>query len=428
MSVYSTLCLSVAFGVLVVALPRPCSADTPHVFATVSVPVLDKTGNPTTCGSAPSVDALEQAYGGFDDTAQQAASNPNLFGAVIHGCLGLQLPYEDDGWHYYLFVFEGKHIGGLVHALVADRWSGGAYTTKFVGSTLVGASELSVVLAADLDLSRRQTATVTAEFAETGVQDSSLASLGQALSSFAGSAGASLLAPKGGAAATGGVSGGGGTKTLCVGRAVARLALAHSTIAVTDQAVFPDTTQDTLQTQSAAPKPPTGTLSLANTPLTRFVLKAVAGFRVIPLQGRPRLQVSGSQYAANPLSEAITLLGVAWYPRPYDSSASSITPEERLSLFAGAVVTPTPGVGLGLSSGIVRGFAVDADFVWAWYQTSIGAAQAGSMAPAGNQLMTTRGHTVIFGGSYAFGGGGSGGGSTKGGGTGTGGNSPHGGG
>ena len=145
------------------------------------------------------------------------------------------------------------------------------------------------------------------------------------------------------------------------------------------------------------------TASYVDKPLQSFELTALAGALTGAIHGPTQMKVTDAGlYAEDPLSRAIGLAAVALHPFRFDSSLPSMSWQERLSLWAGGVLT-APGLGVGASVGIVRGLTFSVGWVSVWVPTSINGAAPKSAAPEGDQLAHKRDSALFLGGGYVFG-------------------------
>jgi hypothetical protein len=117
------------------------------------------------------------------------------------------------------------------------------------------------------------------------------------------------------------------------------------------------------------------------------------------------MKVDGGQYASDPSSHSVTMATVAWHPRPYDSSLSEMSQEERWAVLIGGVLTPAAGVGLGVSFGLIRGFAINAGVIGVWVPSAPPGSSISSAvtADSNQQQLENRFNMAVFvGGSYVF--------------------------
>jgi hypothetical protein len=148
-------------------------------------------------------------------------------------------------------------------------------------------------------------------------------------------------------------------------------------------------------------------VTYTDTPRQSFEFTALAGALVGAIHGPSKMKVGDNgMYASDPLSRTIGLAAVAFHPLKYDSTRPTITPQERLSVWLGGVLT-APGFGAGLSLGAVRGLTASIGYVWLWVPTSINGEAPKTLAPDGDQLAHKQNRAVFLGGGYVFGKGGS---------------------
>jgi hypothetical protein len=158
--------------------------------------------------------------------------------------------------------------------------------------------------------------------------------------------------------------------------------------------------------------PATGAVSVvkiattyANTPKVRFEFNFVAGAVVGEMHGAQPMKVDAGRYASDPLARALTMATLAWHPRPFDSSLSKMGQAERWSILVGGVLTPAAGVGVGLSCGIIRGFAVNTGVVGLWARSAPPGSAIGSEVVTDSdqhQLQNRFTAALFVGGSYVF--------------------------
>lgn len=400
-----------------------CAAENPPIL--FAFPIYGFGANTTCAVAGATTGDLESKYLHLDKKAPTAAY---VFGNIIHDCIGPD--YKDNSDHYYLFVFPSTVLPGPTnHVLLSYRQTAGGFETRFLSSTLQGTREINIVAFADLKPG--DTATFGGQLVETAVPNPALSSLGSVVSQATGNGSLFGLLGNGALAEMQRLRAQGeetppqpppATPGLHFGWQSVGLRQTSATIAESDQLTVPDYVNSTKDQPKSNAMKGSG-LTITNSGRTQFGITALGGFKVGPVRGKQKMQVSSGSYAVNPLSDAITMVALAWYPFPYDASAPSITKRERVSLLAGVMLTPAAGFGTGLSVGLVRGFALNAGFAGMWYPTAVNNLLAGNPAPTGNQLTNTFGHTFFLGANYVFGSGGSssGGSSANGGGGGGGG-------
>jgi len=96
---------------------------------------------------------------------------------------------------------------------------------------------------------------------------------------------------------------------------------------------------------------------------------------------------------------------VAWHPKPYDSSLSEMSQEERWGVLIGGVLTPAAGVGLGVSFGLIRGFAINGGVIGVWVPSAPPGSNVGSAVTtdSNTKQLENRFNTALFiGGNYVF--------------------------
>jgi len=146
------------------------------------------------------------------------------------------------------------------------------------------------------------------------------------------------------------------------------------------------------------------TASFTNKTKVRAEFTAIAGALVGPLAGDERMKVTdGGNYASDPLKRGVTMAAIAFHPVPFDSSLSKMSGAEKVAFLLGGVLTPAPGLGVGVSYGVVRGFAVNVGGAVVWVSTSQNNASAGEPAPKGNNQLRYGWNAGFFiGGGYVF--------------------------
>jgi hypothetical protein len=143
----------------------------------------------------------------------------------------------------------------------------------------------------------------------------------------------------------------------------------------------------------------------ANTPKVRIEFAAVAGAVIGRFYGPQRMKVDAGQYASDPSSHSVTMATVAWHPKPYDSSLSEMSQEERWAVLFGGVLTPAAGVGLGASFGLIRGFAINGGVIGVWVPSAPPGSSIGSVVTtdSNQKQLENRFNTALFiGGNYVF--------------------------
>jgi hypothetical protein len=145
--------------------------------------------------------------------------------------------------------------------------------------------------------------------------------------------------------------------------------------------------------------------SYANTPRVHVEFTAVAGGVVGPFYGPQKMKVDAGKYASDPLSHSLAMVTMAWHIKPYDSSLADMSHADRWALLIGAVLSPATGIGVGVSFGIMRGFALDAGVIGVWASTAPTGSGIGSDATtnANDEQLANRFNAAIFiGGNYVF--------------------------
>ena len=142
-----------------------------------------------------------------------------------------------------------------------------------------------------------------------------------------------------------------------------------------------------------------------NRPKISLEFTAVAGAVIGPVYGPQKMKVDAGKYASDPMSHSLTMVTVAWHPRSYDSSLSDMSQAERWAILIGGVLTPAAGVGLGVSFGIMRGFAIDSGVIGVWVPSASSGLNPGSdvTADANQRQLVNRFNAAMFiGGNYVF--------------------------
>jgi hypothetical protein len=143
----------------------------------------------------------------------------------------------------------------------------------------------------------------------------------------------------------------------------------------------------------------------ANTPRVHFEFAAVVGAVVGPMHGPQRMKVDAGKYASDPLSHALTMVTVAWHPKPFNSSLSEMSRAERWAVLFGGVLTPATGVGLGVSFDIMRNVAINSGVIGVWVPSAPSGSNVGSDAvidPSHNQLMHQFTTGLFVGVNFSF--------------------------
>ena len=81
----------------------------------------------------------------------------------------------------------------------------------------------------------------------------------------------------------------------------------------------------------------------------------VTALRLGQIEGAPNTTIADYVYTVNPLSRGITMAG---------ASIAMARTSDRLSVFAGGVVVPAGGLGIGATVHLGRGFGVTAGYAW----------------------------------------------------------------
>ncbi|MEO8621152.1 MAG: hypothetical protein ABI625_08805 [bacterium] len=133
-----------------------------------------------------------------------------------------------------------------------------------------------------------------------------------------------------------------------------------------------------------------GSATIMNAPLVRFRYGAMLAALVGP--ARPADQVKPNSdskvYDADPIGRAMTMAAVSLYPFPYDSTSATMTLQERLSVDAGPILTPSAGIGVGLSIGLARGLAFSGGSAWVVAGRGPGGQRPGDAIPASGRTLT----------------------------------------
>jgi len=143
----------------------------------------------------------------------------------------------------------------------------------------------------------------------------------------------------------------------------------------------------------------------ANTPKVHLTFTGVAGAVIGSPHGPQRMTVDAGKYASDPLSHSLTMATVAWHPKPYDSSLSEMSQAERWAVLFGAVLTPAAGIGLGVSFGVLRDFAIDGGVIGVWVPSAPSGSGLGSDVTVGsnqNQLGNRFNTALFIGAAYVF--------------------------
>jgi hypothetical protein len=135
----------------------------------------------------------------------------------------------------------------------------------------------------------------------------------------------------------------------------------------------------------------------ANTPTVHLKFTAVAGAVIGSLYGPQKMKVDAGKYASDPLSHSLTMATVAWHVKPYDSSLSEMSQAERWAVLVGGVLTPAAGVGLGLSFGIIRDFAINAGVMGVWVPSAPSGLGLGSDVTTNPQQLENKLNTAARG-------------------------------
>lgn len=144
--------------------------------------------------------------------------------------------------------------------------------------------------------------------------------------------------------------------------------------------------------------------SFLNKTKVRTEFTTVVGALVGGLAGDERMKVTDAgKYASDPLPRGMTLAALAFHPKPFDATEHGMSGAERVALLLGGVITPAPGIGAGVSVGIIRGFAINLGGVLVSVATSKNGAKPKDEAPEGNnQLRYGWNRGFFLGGGYVF--------------------------
>ena len=99
------------------------------------------------------------------------------------------------------------------------------------------------------------------------------------------------------------------------------------------------------------------------------------------------------------------MVTVAWHVQPYDSSLSEMSRAERWAVLVGGAPTLATGIGLGVSFGVMRGFANDGGIVGMWVPSAPSGVTIGSVVAtdSNQQQLVNRFNTgLLIGGNYVF--------------------------
>jgi hypothetical protein len=102
-----------------------------------------------------------------------------------------------------------------------------------------------------------------------------------------------------------------------------------------------------------------GSADLKNVPLTKYSFGLMTGLMFGRKSTAPRAEIDDGVLAADPLDRQLNMVVLNRAFTPYDADAFDPTPQERWRWFVGAAITPTFGVGAGVSYLPVRGLGVN---------------------------------------------------------------------
>jgi hypothetical protein len=137
--------------------------------------------------------------------------------------------------------------------------------------------------------------------------------------------------------------------------------------------------------------------------MRRAEFTGVAGALVGPLAGDEKMKVDGEKYASDPLKRAMTMVAIAWHPKPYDDTLPKPTKGERTAILLGGVLTPAPGLGAGLSVLLLRGIALNVGGAAMFVPTARGGLKPKDAVPdGGNQLRYGWTAGIFTGINYVF--------------------------
>jgi hypothetical protein len=106
-----------------------------------------------------------------------------------------------------------------------------------------------------------------------------------------------------------------------------------------------------------------GSAELSNVPLTRFSFGLLTGLVVGSSHSSgQRVKVDENVYSLDPLDRQLAMVTFNGAFTPYDADTFKPTGAERLRWFVGAVITPTFGVGGGVSCLVIRGLGINVGY------------------------------------------------------------------
>jgi hypothetical protein len=119
---------------------------------------------------------------------------------------------------------------------------------------------------------------------------------------------------------------------------------------------------DRFRTLIRTPRVAETDFSFTNRPETHLTLGALSGVLLWGEVDRPRAKLENGSLVADPLGRLVTMAVINWAPTGYDAEAFSPTKPEVWKFFAGAILTPDFGVGVGVSVQLVRGVAFNVGY------------------------------------------------------------------
>ena len=139
-------------------------------------------------------------------------------------------------------------------------------------------------------------------------------------------------------------------------------------------------------------------------PRSRFDVATTGSGIIGRIRGPRQATIDSGNYTEQPVARLLTMAAAAWHPWPYDSTEPRMTWQERLSVLGGGVLTPDPGIGTGVSWGVVRGLAANIGYFWIWVPTAANGAAMGTVAPTNvdEQFIRKINRGVFVGGGYVF--------------------------
>jgi hypothetical protein len=139
-----------------------------------------------------------------------------------------------------------------------------------------------------------------------------------------------------------------------------------------------------------------------NAPLNRFSLGLTAG-GLFNTTGDARVKLTDDgKVKADPLSGAVSVAALYIHPMPFLSGTATPSQAERFAFFIGYVVTPEPGLALGLGYKLFRGLTINVGYTGMLVDTPASGVQIGAEMDKKRPFDRGDARAVFAGFGYSF--------------------------